>query len=308
MATHICMVLLWFAASLPGLLAVASLPALNCSKDSDAALASLGVKHVNAKHKHGFRFKLEEVQSSKYYLVSGGCHVTVNVKLVQTKCHFTNPKPADQCEVWLREERGAVATCSIEFWVMWGMAKVTKRECTTIPELSNEEMATICPRCPVLVSLDDPTAVEAVHYAVVKFNRENKNPNYFTLMEVAHVTTGYFESIGTVTWIKFALVETSCPRGARNTFVPCTPRCADRANHLFCQTTYYNSYGQLGEIDCELYPPKNPTSYPTGVPEPVCRPLFHQSPEACVCKAQLNRPVPAIHHICPFPIKTMSTQ
>ncbi|XP_061662924.1 alpha-2-HS-glycoprotein-like [Syngnathoides biaculeatus] len=303
MTTNLFAVLLWCAAALSGLLAAPSWPAVTCDKENVTAAAIFGVRHINGKHEHGFRFKLQEVQSSKYQQVSGGCHIDVNVKLVQTKCHFTNPKPDDQCELWRRDERGAVATCSIEFWVMWGVAKVTRHECTTRPELTNEELETVCPYCPKLLPLDDPTAVKAVHDSVVKFNRESQHQNYFTLMEVAHVTMGSIPSIGTVTLLKFALVETTCPRGARNTFVPCTPRCPDRANHAFCQTSYYNLHRQVGKLECEFYPPKNPGPYPTDVPEPVCRPLFHQSPEACVCKARLNNPDHAIHHICPFPLK-----
>ncbi|XP_061680854.1 alpha-2-HS-glycoprotein-like [Syngnathoides biaculeatus] len=303
MMTHLLVVLLWCAAGLPGLLAAPSLPAVTCDKESVSAAARLGVQHINGNHKHGFRFKLQVVQSSKYQQVSGGCHIDVNVKLEQTKCHFTNPKPDDQCELWRLEERGAVATCSIEFWVMWGIAKVTKHECTTRPELTNEELETVCPTCPKLLPLDDPTALKAVNDAVVKFNRERKYENYFTLMEVAHVTTRSVVTIGTMTLLKFVLVETTCPREARNTLVACTPRCPDRANHIFCQTTYYNLHRQVGELQCELYLPKNPGPHPTDVPEPVCGPLFHQSPEACVCKARLNNPDHAVHHICPFPLK-----
>ncbi|XP_061635518.1 alpha-2-HS-glycoprotein-like [Phyllopteryx taeniolatus] len=303
MMTYLFGFLFWCAAALPGLLAVPSLPAVTCDMESVAAAATLGVQHINRKHEHGFRFKLQEVQGSKYQQVSGGCHIDVNVKLVQTKCHFTNPKPDDQCELWRLDERGAVATCSIEFWVMWGVAKVTRHECTTRPELSNEELVTVCPYCPKLLPLDDPTAAKAVHDAVVKFNWESKHENYFTLMEVAHVTMGSVPTIGTITSLMFALVETTCPSGARNSFVACTPRCPDRAHHAFCQTSYYNLHKQVGKLECELYLPKNPGPHPTDVPHPVCRPLFHQSPEACVCKALLNNPNQAIHHICPFPLK-----
>ncbi|XP_061681057.1 antihemorrhagic factor cHLP-B-like [Syngnathoides biaculeatus] len=303
MMTHLVAVLLWCAAAFSGLLAAPSLPVVTCDKENVGVVARLGVQHINGKHKHGFRFKLLVVQSSDYQQISGGCHIDVNVKLVQSKCHFTNPKPDDQCELWRLDERGAVATCSIEFWVMWGMPKVTSHECTTRPELTNEELVTICPICPKLLPLDDPTAVKAVHDAVVKFNRESQHHKYFTLMEVAHVTMGSDAIIGPITSLQFALVETTCPRGARNTFVPCTPRCPERAYHAFCQTSYYNLHKQVGKLDCEFYPPKNQGPHPTDVPEPVCRPLFHRSPEACICKARLNNPDQAIHHICPFPLK-----
>ncbi|XP_061680852.1 alpha-2-HS-glycoprotein-like [Syngnathoides biaculeatus] len=303
MMIHLFLVLLWGATVISGLLAAPSLPAITCDKESLPVAASLGVRHINRKHKHGFKFQLQEIQSSKYQQVSGGCHIDVNVKMVQTKCHFTNPKPDDQCELWQLNERGAVATCSIEFWLMWGVAKIIQHECTTRPELTNEELVTVCPTCPKLLPLDDPTAVKAVNNAVAKFNWKSKQENYFTLMEVAHVTMESVETIGPITSLKFALVETACPREARNIFMGCAPRCPDIAHHAFCQTTYYNLHKQVGELACELYPPKNPSIYHTDVPGPVCSPLFHESPEACICKARLNNPNHAIHHICPFPLK-----
>ncbi|XP_061153361.1 secretory carrier-associated membrane protein 4 isoform X3 [Syngnathus typhle] len=170
-------------------------------------------------------------------------------------------------------------------------------------ELTNEEIVTICPECPKSLPLDDPTAVQAVKDAVVKFNREQKRTNYFTLMEVDHVTIETTATIGPIISLKFALVETTCPRGARNTFVACTPRCADIAQHAFCQISYYTLYSQLGELECELYPPKNPAPHPTGLSQFMCKPLFHQSPEACVCKNRLGETESTIHYICPFPLK-----
>ncbi|KAM9796595.1 alpha-2-HS-glycoprotein-like [Syngnathus typhle] len=304
MGAHLLVVLLWCAGGLPGLLAaVPSLPGITCGNDTVMEAARRGVQHINRKQNHGFRFRLQEVTSSDYQQISGGCHIDVNVKLVQTKCHFTNPKPEDQCEIWRREERGAVATCSIEFWVMRGVAKVISHECTTRPELTNEEIVTICPECPKSLPLDDPTAVQTVKDAVVKFNREQKRTNYFTLMEVDHVTMETTATIGPIISLKFALVETTCPRGARNTFVACTPRCADIAQHAFCQISYYTLYSQLGELECELYPPKNPAPHPTGLSQFMCKPLFHQSPEACVCKNRLGETESTIHYICPFPLK-----
>ncbi|XP_037106275.1 antihemorrhagic factor cHLP-B-like [Syngnathus acus] len=186
---------------------------------------------------------------------------------------------------------------------MWGVAKVISHECTTRPELTNEEIVTICPECPKSLPLDDPTAVQAVNDAVVKFNREQKHTNYFTLIEVDHVTMETTATIGPIISLMFALVETTCPRGARNTFVACTPRCADVAQHAFCQISYYTLYSQLGELECELYPPKNPAPHPTSLSQFMCKPLFHQSPEACVCKNRLGKAESTIHQICPFPLK-----
>ncbi|XP_061538781.1 alpha-2-HS-glycoprotein-like isoform X3 [Phycodurus eques] len=242
-------------------------------------------------------------RSSKRFKFPGGCHIDVNVKLAETKCHFTDPEPLDRCRLWRLNERGAVATCSVEFWVMRGAAKITRHECTTRPEHTNEELMTICPSCPKLLALDDPTGASAVDAAATAFNRDGRRRNYFTLMEVARLTEEYVASVGTITWLAFALVETTCPREATSGFAACTPRCPDRANHVFCQTSYYNVHRQVGELSCETYPPKNSAALPAGEPEPVCRPLFHQSAEACVCQARLKKPDAAVHHICPFPLK-----
>ncbi|XP_077567653.1 alpha-2-HS-glycoprotein-like isoform X2 [Stigmatopora nigra] len=296
--------LLFFILALPRLL-VSTLPVskVTCDEVSLNVTVTLALQVINKHQKHGFKFKLQEVQSSKYEQFSGACHIDLNLKLVQTKCHFTNPKPHQQCELWQREERGTLATCSVAFWVIWSKARITKYECNTRPERTNDEIQMICPSCPKLLPLDDPTGVSAVEQAVLSFNQMSKEPSYFALMEVARLTAKTSMAIGTITSLKFALVETTCPREARNTLVTCIPLCPERAHHVFCQTAYYNAHNQVGELDCEMYPPKNLELLPVGAAEPVCGPLFHQSPEACVCKAKLRTTEESIHQICPFPLK-----
>ncbi|XP_061663596.1 uncharacterized protein LOC133493799 isoform X6 [Syngnathoides biaculeatus] len=66
MTTNLFAVLLWCAAALSGLLAAPSWPAVTYDKENVTAAAPFGVRHINGMHKHGFRFKLQEVQRSKY--------------------------------------------------------------------------------------------------------------------------------------------------------------------------------------------------------------------------------------------------
>ncbi|XP_061153362.1 alpha-2-HS-glycoprotein-like [Syngnathus typhle] len=299
MVLHLFVLLLWCAGAFHGFLAAGT--SVTCGKENVAAVANLGVGYINWRQKHGFKFRLEEIQGSKYQKVSGGCHIDVNVKLVQTTCHFTNPKPAEQCGLWEKWDMGAVATCSIKFWVLWSVARVIKYECTTRQELTNEELVRTCPDCAGLRPLDDPTALHAVSEAVLKFNRENRYQNNFILMEVDHVQSVYYPRAFSRTLVQFALVETNCPRGAQ-TFAPCMPRCPDVATHAFCKTTYDNRKQKLEELECDVYPPKNPTRHPTDMPEPECK-LFHKTPEALICKDRLKNPNPSIHHICPFPLE-----
>ncbi|XP_019744615.1 alpha-2-HS-glycoprotein-like isoform X2 [Hippocampus comes] len=230
MAAHILTsVLLCCVLALPGLVAPKPLLSVTCREDSVTVAANMSVQHINRHHKHGYKFSLHEVQRSNYQQFSGGCHIDVNVKLLQTKCHFTNPKPVDQCELWQRNERGAMATCSVKFWVMWGAAKITRYECSTRPDHTKDEMMTLCPSCPKLLSLNDKTGVSAVQEAVVRFNQQMNHHHYFTLLEVAQLTEEHIMTIGTITSLKFALVETTCPREATHTFAACTPLCPDRA-------------------------------------------------------------------------------
>ncbi|XP_061635752.1 alpha-2-HS-glycoprotein-like [Phyllopteryx taeniolatus] len=308
MAAHLLAVLLCCAAAAPGLLGAPSSPAVTCDEDGAAAAASLAVRHINEHHKHGFKFKLEVVQSSNIEHVPGGCHIDINVKLMQTGCHVTNPKPVDQCEVMMLSERGAVATCDSKLNVMGGVATVASHQCTTSPEMTNSEMMMTCPDCPALLPLNDETGVKAVQEAVKKFNRESNHQNYFALLEISLLTRGYIPSIGMQTWPKFALVETSCPKNSKIISEACVPRCPDRAQHAFCSTSYSGSNGQVGDLVCELYAPKNTEPLPPGAQEPACGQSFHQSPEASACTAQLSTREPDIHQICPFPLAVQLPQ
>ncbi|XP_061540837.1 alpha-2-HS-glycoprotein-like [Phycodurus eques] len=299
MAAHLLAVLLCCAAAAPGLRGAPSSPAVTCGEDGAAAAASLAVRHINEHQKHGFKFKLEEVQSSNIEQYPGGCHIDIDVKLKQTGCHVTNPKPVDQCEVMMLSERGAVATCSSKLNVMGGVATVASHQCATRPEMTNSEMVTMCPDCPGLLPLNDETGVKAVQEAVKKFNRESNHQHYFALMEISLLTSGYIPSIGMNTWATFALVETTCPKNSKITHEACTPRCPDRAHHAFCKTSYTSSDRQVGDLVCEVYAPKNTEPLPPGAQEPACGSF--QSPEASGCTAQPSDREPEIHRICPFP-------
>ncbi|XP_077440997.1 alpha-2-HS-glycoprotein-like [Vanacampus margaritifer] len=308
MATHLLAVLLFCAAATPGLLGAPTAPAVTCSAESVAAAASLAIRHINEHHMHGFKFKLQEVVSNNFQQEADSCHIDVNMKLMETDCHVTNPKTENQCEAMMNLGRGAVADCSSKLTVMGGVATVTSHTCVTKPELTNAEMAMTCPDCPALLPLNDEMGVKAVQEAVKKYNQESNHAHYFTLMEISQLTRGYIMSSGMRTWTKFALVETTCPKHARIVPEACTPRCPDRAHHVFCKTSYSHSSGQVGELLCDLYVPKNSNPLPVGEQEPVCGPSFHHSPEGSACAAQLSTHEPAIHQICPFPLAVQLPQ
>ncbi|XP_057698213.1 antihemorrhagic factor cHLP-B-like [Corythoichthys intestinalis] len=277
-----------------------------CSRRDSVAAARFAVHVINAQRLHGFKFKLVELVSSKYQKdLWGVCYIALKVKLLQTKCHFTNPKSHERCDLFRPDERGAAATCDVKLYVMGRVGTVTRYNCVTKPEPSNKVLAQICPGCPTLSPLDDPTALKAAREATLRFNRDGKRRNYFALMEVAQVLTGYIVHTGTITWLQLVLVETMCLRedGLRNRNVNCAPRCPDKATYYYCLTDYDEVKEVLGDLDCDSYS-KNPRPTAPDAWEPTCQ-LFNQSPKASACKAQLNDPNPdkSVHHICPFPLK-----
>nr|XP_061834233.1 alpha-2-HS-glycoprotein-like [Nerophis lumbriciformis] len=273
---------------------------ITCHQDSVAAAANFAVHHIDEHHQHGYKFKLGQIRGHNYEQTADGCNIDLQLMLQETKCHFTDAKPVENCEAFDMSQRGAVADCAVMLSVRASGTTVTSHQCTTKQTHSNEEMAMMCPDCPVMLPLNDPDAVKAVQKAVKKYNLESNNQHYFALLEVGRVLSSYIPSSGMMTYPKFVLVETNCPRNSRIAPEACTPRCPHRAQHAVCSTTY--SLSGVSPPGCELFPAKNSTPLGPGEVEPQCGPSFHHRHEADTCSSQITDNDPALHHICPFPL------
>nr|XP_057928413.1 alpha-2-HS-glycoprotein-like [Doryrhamphus excisus] len=277
------------------------LKAVTCEEANVDAAANLAVRHINEHHHHGYKFKLGETQGSKYEKVGDGCNIDLQLMLFETSCHFTNPKPAEDCEMWELGDRGASASCTSMLSVQGGVATVTRHQCTTQLAMSNAEMVMTCPDCPSMMTLSDPEVVNVVAKAVQKYNQESNNQHYFALLEVGRVLLAYIPSLGMVKYPKFVLVETNCPKNSRIAPEACTPLCPDRAQHAMCSTSY-STMNEATSPECELYPAKNSAPLGPGEKEPVCAASFHHTHEATACMSQVTNRDPALHEICPFPL------
>ncbi|XP_061834436.1 alpha-2-HS-glycoprotein-like [Nerophis lumbriciformis] len=292
---------------LAALLACVLLPAdavtptedITCHHFSVGAAANFAVRHIDEHHQHGYKFKLGEIQGNKYEQTADGCNIDLQLALRETRCHFTNPKAVEDCEVLEMSEGGAAATCTVVLRRHLSGTTVTRHQCTTTPAHSSDDMM-MCPDCPRMRPLNDPAAVMAVQEAVQKYNQESNNQHYFALLEIGRVLSGYIPSVGMVTYPKFILVETNCPKDSR---VACTPRCPHRAQHAVCSTS--SSKKGVKSPQCELFPAKDSTALEV---EPQCGSSFHQSPEAAACTSQLTNTDPALHQICPFPLAVQLPQ
>ncbi|XP_071342848.1 alpha-2-HS-glycoprotein 1 [Trachinotus anak] len=251
-----------------------SAPALEevtCREEDSAAATRLAVHHINEQHHHGYKFRLNVVQGNKVEKRGGECDIELQLDLLETVCHIVNPKHFEDCELRSTTDREVMANCTVTMTVTADGAKVTKYECVTRQVKTNQEMGMICPDCPVLIPLNSPEGLNAVHQAVKKFNQNTTNQHYYVLQEVGRIINGYSGMAGMSYYPYFVLVETDCPMGSRILPEACTPLCPDRAHHAYCHTSFSNAFG-LGSVVCEFYPPVNTTALGPGEREPICRP------------------------------------
>uniref|UniRef100_A0A668TGV7 Cystatin domain-containing protein n=1 Tax=Oreochromis aureus TaxID=47969 RepID=A0A668TGV7_OREAU len=169
--------------------AAPGLAPLTCSEGNGPAAADKAVHHINEYHDHGYKFRLHEVQGNSVEQVDGGCNVKLQLDLRETKCHTTNPKPFEDCEI--REETARVnANCTVLMTIKDGDATITKYECDTRQVNTNSEMVRICPDCPVLLPLNDSEGLKSVHEATTEFNKNTSNQHYYILKEVGRISSG----------------------------------------------------------------------------------------------------------------------
>ncbi|XP_025755184.1 alpha-2-HS-glycoprotein isoform X2 [Oreochromis niloticus] len=250
--------------------AAPGLAPLTCSEGNGPAAADKAVHHINEYHDHGYKFRLHEVQGNSVEQVDGGCNVKLQLDLRETKCHTTNPKPFEDCELRRETQRAVKANCTVLMTIKDGDATITKYECDTRQVNTNSEMVRICPDCPVLLPLNDSEGLKSVHEATTEFNKNTSNQHYYVLKEVGRISSGYIMTSGMNYYAEFALVETRCPMGSRIVIEACTPLCPDRARHAFCKSSYSSENGLLSN-DCDFYPAENTTALGPDEKEPDCR-------------------------------------
>ncbi|XP_039666136.1 antihemorrhagic factor cHLP-B-like [Perca fluviatilis] len=250
-------------------LLVSAAPAMElvtCSEESGAAAAQLAMHRINENHRHGYKFRLQEIQGNKVEKADDGCNLELQLNLQETVCHVVNPKHFEDCQIRGEAERAVTANCTVKMSVKNNDANVTKYECDTRQGIKTDLDV------PVLVPLNSTEGLKSINEAESKFNQNATNQHHYILKEVGRIRLGS----GKDYYAEFALVETHCPMGSRINPEACKPLCPDRAHHAFCKSTYFRQTG-LQSVECEFYPPSNTTALGPGEQEPVCR---HYPPHA----------------------------
>ncbi|XP_071761376.1 alpha-2-HS-glycoprotein-like [Centroberyx gerrardi] len=233
-------------------IAAQALEPVTCSNDSSGAAARLAMHHINERHHHGYKFKLNNIRSSRVEQGEGGCNVVLQLDLLETMCHVVNPKHFEDCEVRDKAETEVEADCNVELTIKDSKANVTKYDCNTKQAMTAEELVKTCPDCPSLLPLNNTEGLKSVRSAIALFNKNATNQRYYVLLEVGRMSSGYIMMSGMNYFAEFAIVETHCPIGSRILPEACKPLCPDRAHHAVCHSS---SSSTSLSLKCELYPP-----------------------------------------------------
>ncbi|CAB1323822.1 unnamed protein product [Coregonus sp. 'balchen'] len=122
-------------------------PAVGCQGPEVLRAAEEGLDKINADLTEGFILSLNRVYDVSQQTVEGaGVLFNLTIDVLETKCHVISKKP-------------------------W-----KKLPATVIVDT--------CPDCPTAEHLDDPIIAETANLILQKYNRMNRLPNYFTLLNV----------------------------------------------------------------------------------------------------------------------------
>ncbi|XP_029356008.1 alpha-2-HS-glycoprotein 1 [Echeneis naucrates] len=250
--------------------AAPALEEVKCRADNNDAASRHAMHHINEHHQHGYKFKLDAVQDIKVDLHEENCAIELHLDLLETVCHVVNPKHFEDCEARQETDQEVIANCTVLMTVTTSGTTVDRYDCNT-RQAKRHLMVRICPDCPVLISLNDPEGLKAVHDAVEKFHEQDTSERYYILQEVARIKSGWMMMGGMAYYPHFVLVETDCSKQSKIVPSACKPLCPDRAHHAYCRSSAIEELG-LNSVDCEYYSPVNTTALGPGEQELICEP------------------------------------
>ncbi|CAL8348015.1 unnamed protein product [Gadus morhua 'NCC'] len=273
--------------------AAPALEPVTCSVDGlETTAVRFAIQHINQQQDHGYKFKLSEVIVVSPTQKVQGCSIVMRVNLQETKCHSSDPKHFEDCEV--RHAGGTVvmAGCVVVLSVQGDVASVVSHKCGTTKD---EEELRMCPDCPRLQDLTNVEGLQRIGGVIRKYNVLNATEHYFVLSDVGRMSASYIMGVGMNYVAEFAMVETHCPVGSRIAPEACTPLCPDRARHIFCK----NSENPRGSrLYCETYPAVNKVDLQPGMIEPTCLQLPRFNPAVQCTEGPALKD---IHPICSWP-------
>uniref|UniRef100_A0A8D2L7H9 Alpha 2-HS glycoprotein n=1 Tax=Varanus komodoensis TaxID=61221 RepID=A0A8D2L7H9_VARKO len=156
----------------------------DCDSDEAEQAATVALYHINHNAVHGYKHALNQIDNIRVLPRRPfGELILLELKLVETECHVVSPVPAENCTVRALQSHAVEADCDVRMLRVQDDYKVTAVKCHSSPD-SVEDLAKICPDCPVLAPLSNPDIVATAEKALADFNAGNA-PVFYKLLEIS---------------------------------------------------------------------------------------------------------------------------
>ncbi|NP_001089609.1 alpha-2-HS-glycoprotein L homeolog precursor [Xenopus laevis] len=230
---------------------------------NDAALEAL--HFINANHHHGYKFVVNQVEDIHVLpeTVNGEIFY-VELDLLESKCPWVSPTPAENCPVRPRAEQAVEGDCKIKLQKQNGNFTVLGVSCKSKPD-SAENVFRACSSCPLLAPLNDTQVVHAVDVALLGFNNGN-NTVYYKLHEIGRAQIQ--GPANNKVQVEFVIAASNCSNenAALDSCVALTGEGAHYGSCAGSVTKLPEAQDEELDMQCTVYEPQPPQVDQTGVP------------------------------------------
>ncbi|XP_044290578.1 alpha-2-HS-glycoprotein [Varanus komodoensis] len=207
----------------------------DCDSDEAEQAATVALYHINHNAVHGYKHALNQIDNIRVLPRRPfGELILLELKLVETECHVVSPVPAENCTVRALQSHAVEADCDVRMLRVQDDYKVTAVKCHSSPD-SVEDLAKICPDCPVLAPLSNPDIVATAEKALADFNAGNA-PVFYKLLEISR---GMFVPMPHSIYTEFAIAATNCTFEQGLAHQDCYVQTGKDSSFGFCKATIY---------------------------------------------------------------------
>ncbi|KAE8603719.1 hypothetical protein XENTR_v10014444 [Xenopus tropicalis] len=195
-----------------------------------------------------------------FYNTANGEVFYVELDLLESKCPWVSPTPAENCPVRPRAEQAVEGDCKVKLQKQNGNFTVIGVSCKSKPD-SAENVFRACPTCWLLAPLNDTQVAHAVDVALADFNNGN-NTVYFKLHEIGRAQIQ--GPANNKVQVEFIFVATNCSK--EQALDSCVALTGDDAQYGSCVGSVTQLPGAQDEeldVQCAVYEPQQPQVDPS---------------------------------------------
>ncbi|XP_029564027.1 fetuin-B [Salmo trutta] len=234
-------------------------PAVGCQGPEVLRAAEEGLDQINSDLTEGFILSLNRVYDVSQQTGEGAVLFNLTIDVLETKCHVISRKPWKKCEVKDVADVPVYGHCVASISV--GKSVELRSYKCAIQQVPATVIVDTCPDCPTVVQLDDPIIAETANLILQKYNRRNRLPNYFTLLNITGASMQWV--VGPAYFVEFTIRETVCAKDTPDVdLTQCKMMDCEFAHKAFCTGSHITlDDGTFQtklhiEVKCEIFEPE----------------------------------------------------